>query len=68
MQSELIPELITPASIIFGVVFGAGRVKAAIDEERPNPRRDGPVGATGCDDRRIVRRDHHDVVVERWES
>jgi uncharacterized protein YoxC len=34
MQSEYFPELITPASIIFGVVFGAGRVKAAIDELR----------------------------------
>ena len=34
MQSEFLPELITPASIIFGVVFGAGRVKAAIDELR----------------------------------
>ena len=33
MQPEILA-LITPASIVFGVVFGAGKVKAAIDELR----------------------------------
>ena len=34
MESTFITQLITPACIIFGVVFSAGRVKQAIDELR----------------------------------
>tara|TARA_R100000655_G_scaffold95072_2_gene136835 strand:- start:4603 stop:4803 length:201 start_codon:yes stop_codon:yes gene_type:complete len=34
MQSETFLQLITPASILLGIVFSAGRVKSAIDELR----------------------------------
>jgi chaperonin cofactor prefoldin len=34
MQPETFIQLITPASILLGIVFSAGRVKSAIDELR----------------------------------
>jgi hypothetical protein len=34
MQPETLLQLITPASILLGIVFSAGRIKSAIDELR----------------------------------
>jgi Sec-independent protein translocase protein TatA len=34
MEPEIIPQFFTPLSILFAVVFGAGKVRSAIDELR----------------------------------